>query len=154
MEKTESINKLTPKRDKFCRLIAEGKEQLEAYDLAGFSQKQSKRARTSNASKLMQNTDIVLTIEQYKKEFTKPLDLASQITVERQLKYAQKCVQECLKSGDWNSYLKAMDMQNKLLGIYAPTKTDNTTKIVQTPNLTNLSDQELEILKKINDNTN
>lgn len=117
--------KLTPKRDKFCRLIAEGKEQLEAYDLAGFSKNQKPATRSNNAYMLMQNSDIIAKIDFYKKQFTEPLDLASQITVERQLKYCQKAIQECLKNGDFANYFKGLEMQNKLLGLNAPTKTDN-----------------------------
>lgn len=144
--------KLTPKREKFCRLIAEGKEQLEAYDLAGFSKKQTKRARTSNASKLMQDTDIILTIETYKKQITKNLDLASQITVERQLKTIQLVLNpllkkardgEALTDGEVRSVVSLTQEQNKLIGLYAPTKTENKTEItgytIQT-NLENLNE--------------
>lgn len=126
MDAAVKKNKLTAKQDKFARLVAEGKTQADAYREAYNASKMKPETITNNAYKLTLNNDIATRIEEYKKEFTKKLDLASQITVERQLKYAQKAVQECLKAGDWNNYLKAMEMQNKLLGLNAPTKTDNT----------------------------
>lgn len=124
MDTVVKKNKLTAKQDKFTRLVAEGKTQADAYREAYNSSKMKPETIQNNAYKLTLNNDIATRIEEYKKEFTKSLDLASQITVERQLKYAQKAVQECLKVGDWNNYLKAMEMQNRLLGLNAPTKTD------------------------------
>jgi len=50
----------------------------------------------------------------------------------------------------WADFLVKMGFA----GGYEPTKTDNTTKIIQTPDLSKLTDQELEVLNKINDNTN
>ena len=123
------MQKLTAKQDKFARLVAEGKTQADAYREAYNSAKMKPETIQNSAYKLMQNGEITARIEEYKKQFTKNLDLTSQITVERQLKYTQKAIQECLKSGDFNNYLKAMDMQNKLIGLYAPTKTDNKTEI-------------------------
>jgi hypothetical protein len=114
--------KLTAKQDKFARLVAEGKTQADAYREAYNSAKMKPETIQNSAYKLMQNRELTARVEELKKEFTKNLDLTSQITVERQLKYTQKVIQECLKSGDWNSYLKAMDMQNKLIGLYAPTR--------------------------------
>jgi len=123
--------KLTAKQEKFARLVAEGNTQAEAYRQAYNSAKMKAETIQNNAYILMRNNDIAARVDEIKKEITKNLDLASQITVERQLKYAQKAVQECLKVGDWNNYLKAMEMQNRLLGLNAPTKTDNTHKMNQ-----------------------
>jgi hypothetical protein len=122
------MQKLTAKQDKFARLVAEGKTQADAYREAYNSAKMKPETIQNSAYKLMQNGEITARIEEYKKQFTKNLDLTSQITVERQLKYTQKAIQECLKSGDFNNYLKAMDMQNKLIGLYAAIKTDNNHK--------------------------
>lgn len=119
------MQKLTAKQDKFARLVAEGKDQSTAYREAYNTSKMKPETVTNEAYKLMQNHDITARIAELKKEFTKNLDIISTITVERQIKYTQKAIQECLKLRDFNNYLKAMDMQNKLIGLYAPTKTDN-----------------------------
>lgn len=148
--------KLTGKREKFCRLIAEGKEQLEAYDLAGFSKKQSKRSRISNASKLMQNTDIILTIETHKKEITKNLNLESTITVESQLRVIEAVKQQITKKvkdkipltdGEIKSLMILIQEQNKLIGLYAPTKS----RIEQTTKVDNETIRALEQIKQAYD---
>lgn len=123
------MQKLTAKQDKFARLVAEGKTQADAYREAYNASNMKAETIQKRASELALDGVVAGRIDEYKKQFTKPLDLASQITVERQLKYCQKAVQECLKRADFNNYLKAMDMQNKLIGLYAPTKTDNKTEI-------------------------
>lgn len=119
------MQKLTAKQDKFARLVAEGKTQAEAYREAYDCQKMADKTIWERASFEASKDKVKTRIAELKKEFTKNLDLTSQITVERQIKYTQKAIQECLKLGDFNNYLKAMDMQNKLIGLYAPTKTDN-----------------------------
>jgi len=123
--------KLTAKQEKFARLVAEGNTQADAYREAYNALKMADKTVWERASFEASKDKVRTRIEELKKEITKNLDLASQITVERQLKYAQKAVQECLKVGDWNNYLKAMEMQNRLLGLNAPTKTDNTHKMNQ-----------------------
>jgi hypothetical protein len=124
-----STQKLTAKQDKFARLVAEGKTQADAYREAYNSAKMKPNTIHRKASELMVNGKITASVETYKKEFTKKLDIVSTITVERQIKYTQKVIQECLKTGDFNNSLKAMDMQNRLIGLYAPTKTDNKTTV-------------------------
>ena len=119
---------LTAKQEKFCRMIAEGSDQSNAYRGAYNALNMKAETINNNAYKLIQNNDIATRIAELKKAITKDLDLTSQITVERQLKYAQKAIQETLKSGDWNNYLKAMEMQNRLLGLNAPVRSQVTGK--------------------------
>ena len=116
--------KLTAKQDKFARLVAEGRTQADAYREAYNASNMKPETIQKRASELALDGVVTGRIAELKKEFTKNLDLASQITVERQLKFCQKAIQECLKIGDWANYYKGLDMQNKLIGIYAPTKTD------------------------------
>lgn len=139
---------LTHKQDKFARLVAEGKEQSTAYREVYNTSKMKPETIHKRASELALDGKVAGRIAELKKEFTKNLDLASQITVERQLKYAQKCVHECLKSRDFNNYLKAIHMQNRLIGLYAPTRADITTKgkEITTIRTENLSKEERSIL--------
>ena len=120
--------KLTAKQEKFARLVAEGNEQSTAYREVYNASKMKPETIWARASELASNSMVAVRIDKYKKEFTKNLDIASQITVERQLKFCQKAIQECLKSGDFTNYFKGLDMQNKLRGLYPPIKTDNTHK--------------------------
>ena len=114
--------KLTAKQDKFARLVAEGKTQADAYREAYNASNMKPETIHKRASELFLDGVVAGRIAELKKEFTKNLDLTSQITVERQLKFCQKAIQECLKTGDWTNYFKGMDMQNKLIGLYAPTR--------------------------------
>lgn len=130
--------KLTAKQEKFARLVAEGKTQAEAYKEAYNASQMKPETIHKRASELALDGEVAGRIDQLKKQITKNLDLASQITVERQLKFCQKAIQECLKAGDWANYYKGLDMQNKLIGIYAPIKNDNTTTIKDYTIKTNL----------------
>jgi hypothetical protein len=121
--------KLTAKQDKFARLVAEGKTQADAYREAYNASNMKPETIHKRASELFLDGVVAGRIDELKKEFTKKLDIVSTITVERQIKYTQKAIQECLKTGDFNNYLKAMDMQNKLIGLYAPTKTEGKTTL-------------------------
>jgi len=117
-----STQKLTAKQDKFARLVAEGKTQADAYREAYNASNMKPETIQNSAYKLMQNGVLTARVDELKKEFTKNLNLTSQITVERQLLFSQKAIQECLKTADWTNYFKGMDMQNKLIGLYAPTR--------------------------------
>jgi hypothetical protein len=123
------MSKLTAKQDKFARLVAEGKTQADAYREAYNALKMADKTVWERASFEASKDKVKTRIDELKKEFTKKLDIVSTITVERQIKYTQKVIQECLKTGDFNNSLKAMDMQNRLIGLYAPTKTDNKTTV-------------------------
>jgi len=119
-----STQKLTAKQDKFARLVAEGKTQADAYREAYNASKMKAETIQNSAYKLMQNDEITTRINELKKEFTKKLDIASQITVERMLATSQKILKLALEQGDFTNSLKALDFQTKIKGLYAPTKTD------------------------------
>lgn len=129
---------LTHKQDKFARLVAEGKDQSSAYRESYNSAKMKPETITNSAYKLMQNGELTARIKELKKEFTKNLDLASQITVERQLKTIQLVLnpllkkakdKEVLTDGEVRSVVSLTQEQNKLIGLYAPTKTDGRLEI-------------------------
>jgi len=119
------MSKLTAKQEKFARLVAEGKTQADAYREAYNSSNMKAETIHKRASELFLDGAVSGRVDKYKKEFTKNLDIASQITVERLLKTSQKILQESLKQGDFTNSLKALDFQTKIKGLYAPTKTEN-----------------------------
>ena len=123
--------KLTAKQEKFARLVAEGKSQADSYREASNALRMADKTVWERASFEASKDKVKTRIDEFKKQFTEKLDIVSTITVERQIKYTQKVIQECLKSGDFNNSLKALDMQNKLIGLYAPTKVDQTTRVVE-----------------------
>ncbi len=150
MKKTRH-RKLTAKQEKFARLVAEGKTQSEAYRLAYNCVNNKPDTIWSRASELANHSGVSARIEELRRQFTQNLDIASQITVERQLEYCQKAIQECLQSGDWANLFKGLDMQNKLLGLYAPIKNETTTKLQAYIIQTNLPIEPLEDTKDAKD---
>jgi hypothetical protein len=116
---------LTPKEERFARLVAEGRSNTEAYIEAYENPDIARSSARSLAYKVSQRPNVQAKTLIFKREFASKLDIASEITIERQIRYSQKAVQETLKEGDWNNYLKALDMQNKLVGIYAPTQLES-----------------------------
>ena len=123
--KGSKVNKdtgLTSSEDRFARLVAEGRTNTEAYIEAYNNPGITRSSARSLACKVHKRPNVKAKILTFKKQFISKLDIASQITIERQIRYSQKAVQETLKEGDWNNYLKALDMQSKLVGIYAPEK--------------------------------
>jgi len=117
-----STQKLTAKQDKFARLVAEGKTQADAYREAYNASKMKAETIQNSAYKLMKNDEITARINELKKEFTKKLDISSQITVERMLATSKKILKLALEQGDFTNSLKALDFQTKITGLYAPTK--------------------------------
>jgi len=125
-------DKLTVKQDKFSLFIAEGKEPLEAYDLAKYSQKQKPATRSNNAYKLLQNNDIITRINEYKEENKKKHEYTVEKLV-KELDEIEGLAKQPIHGRNQNNYdltnwLKVKSEKAKLFGLYAPTKTDNTHK--------------------------
>ena len=123
--------KLTAKQDKFARLVAEGKEQSTAYREAYNASKMANKTIWERASFEASKDKVKARIDEYKKKFTKNLDLASVITVDRQLKTLQGVLDQILKKIDNNEVLTDAEVksvvsltqeQNKLLALYPSVK--------------------------------
>ena len=124
---------LTNKEVKFARCVAEGMSKVDAYIKAGYSKNMKRNSMTTFACELSKKYNIATQIHIFRKEFTKKLDSESQITVERQLKRIETAIEETSKKEDWNTYLKALDMQSKLTGIYAPIKSVSKNLNIEVP---------------------
>ena len=126
---------LSSNEETFARHIAEGYKKTDAYTKAYKNYKNSKKRNSIHtlASAVSKKPQVQAKIQFFREQFRNNLDLESQITVARQLKYTQKVVQETMKSKDWNNCLKALDMQSKLTGVYAPVKSVNKNLNVEVP---------------------
>ena len=126
---------LSSNEETFARYIAEGYKKTDAYTKAYKNYKNSKKRNSIHtlASAVSKKSQVQAKIQFFREQFRNNLDLESQITVARQLKYTQKVVQETMKSKDWNNCLKALDMQSKLTGVYAPVKSVNKNLNVEVP---------------------
>lgn len=114
--------RLTIKDMKFTRLIAEGESKVDAYYKAYNCKNPNRISIKTVASKYSMEPILQAQIQSYKEEFARKADFASTITVDRQAKLIEKAILATQESQDWNAYLKAIDMQSKLVGIYAPDK--------------------------------
>lgn len=129
---------LTKKQEKFARSVAEGREPLESYDLAGYSKKQKPATRSNNAYKLLQNTDIITRIDKIKKEINEKLNKDSAITVQtllEELQFAAELAKQPIHGKNQNNYdltnlIKVVSEKAKLLGLYAPTKVESKTEVI------------------------
>lgn len=65
------MRKLTDKQIKFCEQVAMGKSLIEAYKLAYSTKRMKESSIKVNASKLAKNTNIALTIDEFKKKYSK-----------------------------------------------------------------------------------
>lgn len=120
-KKRHSRNELTAKEMKFARLIAEGERKVEAY-MKAYDKKKKLPATKSLAYTVSKKPRVEAQIQILKQELARKADFASTITVDRQAKLIEKAILATQEKEDWNSYLKAIDMQSKLVGIYAPDK--------------------------------
>ena len=114
---------LTAREEKFARLVAEGETKAEAYRRA-YRDKKDKLISSSGllAYAVSKKPKVEAHIQALKEKFVKAADFASTITVDRQAKLIERAIAATEESKDWNNYLKAIDMQSKLVGIYAPEK--------------------------------
>lgn len=125
---------LTGKQEKFARLVAEGKEQSGAYREAYNASNMKPETIHKRASELALSGAVKGRIDTLKKEFTEKLNLSSTITVETLLKDYQEIenlAKNPIHGKDNNSYdlanwVKVKQEMTKLLGLYAPTKAENT----------------------------
>lgn len=65
------MRKLTDKQIKFCEQVAMGKTLVEAYKAAYTTKRMKESTIKVNASKLAKNTNIALTIDEFKKKYSK-----------------------------------------------------------------------------------
>ena len=117
--------KLTVKDVKFARLQAEGYSKIEAYYKAYNCKNPNRKTVKAVASKYSLVPEVQAKVQAFKEQFRKDSDIASKITIESQLQRAEIVFQKTLEGDDFASALKALDMQNKLVGIYAPTQIES-----------------------------
>ena len=125
---------LTAKQELFCRLMSEGKDQTSAYREAYNTENMKPETVWNSAYKLMQNGDVTARIKAMQKE----LQQKSQLTVEKLLQELDE-IEELAKQPihgknqsdyDLTNWIKIKTEKAKLLGLYAPVKTD--TKVTDT----------------------
>jgi phage terminase small subunit len=125
---------LTAKQELFCRLMSEGKRQSEAYKMAYNCEKMLPATIDNNAYMLSKKSEIVARI----KELQEELQQKSQLTVEKLLQELDE-IEELAKQPihgknqsdyDLTNWIKIKAEKAKLLGLYAPVKTD--TKVTDT----------------------
>ena len=64
------MNRLTDKEERFCQCIAEGRSQYESYLMAGYANNTDRAIVDTNASRLANDTKIVLRINELRERAT------------------------------------------------------------------------------------
>lgn len=124
MEKETQLPKLTPKQQRFCEEYIKTGNASEAYRIAYPTSVNWKPDTVKvNASKLLSDTNISLTVKAMQKEATKKFNITKDFIVNELLwvienaKYQEKI--------DFNAINKASDTLNKMFGHNAPDKVEH-----------------------------
>lgn len=108
---------LTPKQEKFCRLVASGKDYTTAY-LSAYDWNGGKAGATLEATKLADREDIQEKI----KTLLKPIELAikkdSINARQKQIVFILERIAICKEKDDEQSIIRYTDMLNKLYNLY------------------------------------
>lgn len=147
---------LTAKQEHFCRLMSEGKDQTTAYREAYNTENMKPETVWNSAYKLMQNGEVAARI----KAMQAILQEKSQLTVEKlleELDEIEKLAKQPIHGKDSNNYdltnwIKIKSEKAKLLGLYAPTKTDTTIKDVDKSAEIEAKNRLAKVLKNWNKN--
>lgn len=106
---------LTPKQEKFCQLIVEGKSQAEAYRQAFDVKKNTKPESVyEQASVLMNNLNITSRIQELRVEVTKEI----KFTIQDALKEFEEAQENLRIQNNWVGFGKITTEKAKLLGLY------------------------------------
>ncbi len=124
--------KLTPKQDKFARLVAEGKTQADAYRGAYDVSKNTKpETIQENASKLMANTKVSTRVE----ELRNKADIRTVETIEKLTNELNLALEMAMKLEQVAPAVSAINAKAKLLGLI--------TDKVETKDVTKLTEKNL-----------
>lgn len=105
---------LTPKQEKFCQLIVEGKSQAEAYRQAFDVKKSKPETVWENASRLMADSKVSARIDELRAEVTKEI----KFTIQDALKEFEEAQENLRIQNNWVGFGKITTEKAKLLGLY------------------------------------
>jgi phage terminase small subunit len=112
---------LSAKHLDFCQNVSAGYTQTEAYIRAGYAP----GAARANAARLITNDNIKDEIDRLNAKHSRKSD----VTLESMIDDMQTLYDMAVKKDDVNAAIKAKAEQSKLVGLYAPTKTENKTEV-------------------------
>ena len=113
---------MSPKHKKFCASIAAGYSQVQAYIDAGYNPGPSAR---TNAARLITKDNIKAEIDRMRAKLNAKVD----ITLESMIEDMQKLHDLAIEKGDLATARGCKAEQIKLVGLYAPVKTENKTEV-------------------------
>ena len=107
---------LTPKQEKFCQCVASGMSYADSYKEAYDAENMGIDTIYVNSSVLMSDNKISLRVNELRKPAIKKLE----ITLEKLLNELEQAKAFCLTENkkDLNNYIKAIQEQGKLAGLY------------------------------------
>ena len=114
VESAKKQKKLTPKQQKFCQNIAKGMTHSEAYKKAYNPPTMSKEAIWVEAHRTLKSPNVSLRVKELQKQAEEELKYTTKDSF-LNLELAQS---QALEQGNIQAYLKAEELQGKLLGFY------------------------------------
>ena len=110
-----NVSPWLPKREEFCRLVAEGREPVEAYAEAYGCQEPITCA--SGSSRLMADTDVILRVHQLKQPVVRQLKKRITYNLEKALEECETASTLAYAKGDAKTILKAVELKARLVKI-------------------------------------
>lgn len=126
---------LTPKQEKFARLVASGKSQAEAYRQSYDTDPENEESIWEGASRVAANSNVSARIN----EIRSKLDDEARVTLTEHLAELKRLRDKADRMDEMNACIKAEELRGKASGIYV-TKTE----IKADVSVQNISDEELK----------
>jgi len=138
------MNILNKKHQLFLDTYIATKNATDSYLLA--YPKANKNTASANSTKLLKKPAIIEAIKKAQKRVIK----RTEVTVEKQITRLNQLSSKAEKSSDFGNAIKALQEQNKLLGLYEINHLQNlNTASIPDYDLTRLSESELDTLQQI-----
>ena len=120
------VNGLTAKQLKFCRNVADGKSNYEAYKNAYDCDNMKDSTIYTEASKLACKQEIQAQIKAMQKPMVQAIQIQNINARQKQIQFIEERINLCKLNNDESSLIKYTDMLNKIFGLYKDTDEKDT----------------------------
>ena len=120
------VNGLTSKQLKFCRNVADGMSNFEAYKNAYNCDNMKDSSIYTESSKLACKQEIREQIKTMQKPMIQTIQIQNINARQKQIKFIEERINLCKSNGDESSVIKYTEMLNKIYGLYKDTDENET----------------------------
>ena len=129
---------LSPKQEKFCRNIAEGKSGKDSY-LDAYETKCIPQVAYNEASKLLLREDIQKRIAEIRKPLEDAVNITTLTAREKQITEIKERIEICKQKDDESSLIRYLDMLNRIYSLYKDNEqTEQTSSTVNSLDISTL----------------